>query len=36
MCQGCGSCAAACPSGAAVLNAHSEQQMLEEIDVALG
>ena len=36
MCQGCGSCAAICPSGAAVLEGFLEQQMLEMIDAAIG
>jgi heterodisulfide reductase subunit A len=36
MCQGCGSCAAICPSGASVLEGFSERQMLEIIDTAVG
>jgi heterodisulfide reductase subunit A len=36
MCQGCGSCAAICPSGASVLEGFLEQQMLEMIDAAMG
>jgi heterodisulfide reductase subunit A len=35
MCQGCGACAAACPSGAAVLQGSPKQQVLEMIDAAL-
>jgi heterodisulfide reductase subunit A len=35
MCQGCGSCAAICPSGASVLEGFLEQQMLEMIDAAI-
>jgi heterodisulfide reductase subunit A len=36
MCQGCGSCAAICPSGASVLEGFLERQMLEVIDAAIG
>ena len=36
MCQGCGSCAAICPSGASVLEGFLERQMLEVIDAAMG
>lgn len=34
-CQGCGSCAVACPNGASYLEGFPEQQMLEVIDAAL-
>jgi heterodisulfide reductase subunit A len=34
-CQGCGSCAAACPNSASVLRGYSDQQMLAVIDAAL-
>ncbi|MGW8303025.1 MAG: CoB--CoM heterodisulfide reductase iron-sulfur subunit A family protein, partial [Desulfobacterales bacterium] len=36
MCQGCGSCAATCPSGASVLEGFLERQMLEVIDAVMG
>jgi heterodisulfide reductase subunit A len=36
MCQGCGSCAAICPSGASILEGFLEQQMLDVIDAAIG
>ena len=34
-CQGCGSCAVACPNSASYLEGYPEQQMLEVIDAAL-
>ena len=34
-CQGCGSCAVACPNGASYLEGFSEEQMLEVIDAAM-
>jgi heterodisulfide reductase subunit A len=36
LCQGCGSCAAVCPNGAAVVSGMGEKPMLEAIDAALG
>jgi heterodisulfide reductase subunit A len=36
MCQGCGSCAAVCPSSASILEGFQEQQMFEMIDAAIG
>jgi heterodisulfide reductase subunit A len=36
MCQGCGACAAACPNDAAVLEGYAPQQVLAEIDAAVG
>jgi len=35
MCQGCGACAAVCPSGAAVLAGFGKHQVLDMIDAAL-
>jgi heterodisulfide reductase subunit A len=35
MCQGCGSCAAVCPNGAAVLHGLSDPQVFDMIDAAL-
>jgi heterodisulfide reductase subunit A len=32
MCQGCGTCAAVCPNGAAIIQGFSRQQVLAEID----
>jgi heterodisulfide reductase subunit A len=35
ICQGCGSCAAACPNSASVLKGYSDQQMFAVMDAAL-
>ena len=35
MCQGCGSCATACPNSASILSGFSDRQMLDIIDAAL-
>ena len=35
MCQGCGSCSAVCPNGAAVLKGFSDRQFLDVIDAAM-
>ena len=35
MCQGCGSCSAVCPNGAAVLKGCSDRQFLDVIDAAM-
>ena len=35
MCQGCGSCATACPNSASILSGFSDRQMLDIIDSAL-
>jgi heterodisulfide reductase subunit A len=35
MCQGCGSCATACPNSASILSGFSDRQMLDVIDSAL-
>lgn len=36
LCQGCGACASVCPNSAAVLRGFSDEQVLAEIDAALG
>jgi len=36
LCQGCGSCAAVCPNSAAILRGFPDDQVLAEIDAALG
>ncbi|MFH1572334.1 MAG: 4Fe-4S dicluster domain-containing protein, partial [Acidobacteriota bacterium] len=36
VCQGCGACAAACPSGAARLKQFTADQILTEIEALMG
>lgn len=36
LCQGCGACAAVCPNSAAVLRGFPDEQVMAEIDAALG
>jgi heterodisulfide reductase subunit A len=36
LCQGCGACAAACPSGAINLHHFTAEQVLSQVDALLG